>query len=161
MAALFCFRTGKPDHVVHRPDRPAEGSRPAGAASRRQPGQARRCARAVPRHQRPVYRTAQADGRLGQGGTPRRRQSRQPGQGRTHRDARPSARGARARRCRPATRHRLHRAGPPPSGHTSASPVHHQYSGSVSPFQANTGIPRGFSGVPPLAGRPTATAAAA
>jgi hypothetical protein len=33
--------------------------------------------------------------------------------------------------------------GPLPSGHTSASTVHHQYSGSVSPFHANTGVPRG------------------
>ena len=35
--------------------------------------------------------------------------------------------------------------GPPPSGQTSASTVHHQYSASVSPFHANTGMPRGFS----------------
>src|SRR5678815_4481511 len=48
--------------------------------------------------------------------------------------------------------------GPLPSGHTSASTVHHQYSSSVSPFHANTGMPLGFSAVPP---RPTATAAAA
>ena len=53
------------------------------------------------------------------------------------------------------------RVGPEPSGHSSASPVHHQYSSSVSPFQANTGMPRGFSGVPPVFGRPTTTAAAA
>jgi hypothetical protein len=51
--------------------------------------------------------------------------------------------------------------GPAPSGHTSASRVHHQYSSSVSPFQAKTGMPRGSSGVPPVSGRPTATAAAA
>ena len=51
--------------------------------------------------------------------------------------------------------------GPLPSGHTSASFVHHQYSSSVSPFQANTGMPRGFAAVPPVSGRPTATAAAA
>ena len=43
----------------------------------------------------------------------------------------------------------------------SASDVHHQYSSSVSPFQANTGMPRGFSIVPPVSGRPTTTAAAA
>ena len=36
--------------------------------------------------------------------------------------------------------------------------MHHQYSSSVSPFQANTGTPRGSSGVP---SGPTATAAAA
>src|SRR3954447_6862056 len=36
--------------------------------------------------------------------------------------------------------------------------VHHQYSSSVSPFQANTGTPFGSSGVP---SGPTATAAAA
>src|SRR3712207_6906384 len=35
--------------------------------------------------------------------------------------------------------------------------VHHQYSGSVSPFQANTGTPAGCSGVP----SPTTIAAAA
>src|SRR5205085_3847327 len=46
----------------------------------------------------------------------------------------------------------------PPSGHTSACFVHHQYSSSVSPFQAKTGTPLGSSGVPSL---PTATAAAA
>ena len=34
--------------------------------------------------------------------------------------------------------------GPLPSGHTSASTVHHQYSSSVSPFHANTGMPFGF-----------------
>jgi hypothetical protein len=51
--------------------------------------------------------------------------------------------------------------GPLPSGHIRASLVHHQYSSSVSPFQANTGMPRGFSGVPPVSGRPTTTAAAA
>src|SRR5438128_317104 len=50
------------------------------------------------------------------------------------------------------------RSGPAPSGHTSASLVHHQYSSSVSPFQAKTAAPRGLAGVPP---RPTATAAAA
>ena len=53
------------------------------------------------------------------------------------------------------------RSGPRPSGQTSASFVHHQYSGSVSPFHAKTGTPRGAPGVPPLSGRPTATAAAA
>ena len=36
--------------------------------------------------------------------------------------------------------------------------MHHQYSSSVSPFQANTGMPLGSSGVP---SGPTATAAAA
>ncbi len=36
--------------------------------------------------------------------------------------------------------------------------MHHQYSSSVSPFQAYTGTPRGSSGVP---SGPTATAAAA
>jgi hypothetical protein len=50
------------------------------------------------------------------------------------------------------------RSGPDPSGHRSASWVHHQYSSSVSPFQAKTGVPWGDSGVPFL---PTATAAAA
>ena len=46
----------------------------------------------------------------------------------------------------------------PPSGQESARSVHHQYSSSVSPFQAKTGMPRGLSGVP---SGPTATAAAA
>ena len=31
--------------------------------------------------------------------------------------------------------------GPSPSGHVSACSVHHQYSSSVSPFQAKTGMP--------------------
>src|SRR5215468_5251401 len=48
--------------------------------------------------------------------------------------------------------------GPSSPGQVSAWSVHHQYSLSVSPFQANTGTPRGFSGVP---SGPTATAAAA
>ena len=48
--------------------------------------------------------------------------------------------------------------GPSPSGQRSTCSVHHQYSSSVSPFQANTGTPLGFSGVPV---GPTATAAAA
>ena len=48
--------------------------------------------------------------------------------------------------------------GPPPSGHCSTCSVHHQYSSSVSPFQANTGTPLGESTVP---SGPTATAAAA
>jgi hypothetical protein len=54
--------------------------------------------------------------------------------------------------------------GPPPaspapfSAQVSAWSVHHQYSSSVSPFQANTGMPCGSSGVP---SGPTATAAAA
>ncbi len=51
--------------------------------------------------------------------------------------------------------------GPLPSGHSSASFVHHQYSSSDSPFQANTGVPCGFCGVPPFSGGPTTTAAAA
>ncbi len=51
--------------------------------------------------------------------------------------------------------------GPLPSGHTRHSTVHHQYSSSVSPFHANTGMPRGLATVPPVSGRPTATAAAA
>src|SRR5437588_876595 len=48
--------------------------------------------------------------------------------------------------------------GPPPSGQRSTCSVHHQYSSSVSPFQAYTGAPRGSSGVP---SGPTTTAAAA
>src|SRR4029079_11012560 len=51
--------------------------------------------------------------------------------------------------------------GPEPSGHTSASTVHHQYSSSVSPFQAQNGVPFGDAAVPPVSGRPTTTAAAA
>src|ERR1044072_8504480 len=51
--------------------------------------------------------------------------------------------------------------GPVPSGHTSASTVHHQYSSSDSPFHANTGVPFGAWGVPPVSGRPTTTAAGA
>ncbi len=47
--------------------------------------------------------------------------------------------------------------GPCP-GHNRARSVHHQYSSSVSPFQANTGTPAGLSTVPV---GPTATAAAA
>ena len=39
--------------------------------------------------------------------------------------------------------------------------MHHQYSSSVSPFHAKTGVPFGFSSVPPVSGRPTTTAAAA
>src|SRR5437660_1488129 len=46
----------------------------------------------------------------------------------------------------------------PPSGQVSACSVHHQYSSSVSPFQANTGTPCGASGVP---WAPTTAAAAA
>src|SRR6266853_5336257 len=38
--------------------------------------------------------------------------------------------------------------GPSSSGQVSACSVHHQYSSSVSPFQANTGTPRRSSGVP-------------
>ena len=48
--------------------------------------------------------------------------------------------------------------GPGWPGQVSACSVHHQYSGRVSPFQANTGMPLGSSGVP---SGPTATAAAA
>src|SRR5579872_2408239 len=48
--------------------------------------------------------------------------------------------------------------GPSLSGQVSASSVQRQYSSSVSPFQAKTGMPRGLSGVP---SGPTATAAAA
>ncbi len=48
--------------------------------------------------------------------------------------------------------------GPPPPGQESACSVHHQYSSSVSPFQANTGTPLGASTVP---SGPTTTAAAA
>ncbi len=45
-----------------------------------------------------------------------------------------------------------------PSGQVSAWSVHHQYSSSVSPFQAKTGTPFGSSGVP---SGPTTIAAAA
>ena len=38
--------------------------------------------------------------------------------------------------------------GPLPSGQVSICSVHHQYSGSVSPFQAKTGTPAGASTVP-------------
>jgi hypothetical protein len=48
--------------------------------------------------------------------------------------------------------------GPSWPGQVSAWPVHHQYSWSVSPFQAKTGMPCGSAGVP---SGPTATAAAA
>src|SRR5580704_3364981 len=48
--------------------------------------------------------------------------------------------------------------GPTSPGQVRACCVHHQYSPSVSPFQANTGMPLGSSGVP---SGPTATAAAA
>ena len=48
--------------------------------------------------------------------------------------------------------------GPSPSGHVIICSVHHQYSSSVSPFQANTGTPDGLSTVP---FGPTAIAAAA
>ena len=48
--------------------------------------------------------------------------------------------------------------GPPPSGQRSTCSVHHQYSSSVSPFQAKTGTPWGSSTVP---SGPTAMAAAA
>src|SRR5437763_5752037 len=46
----------------------------------------------------------------------------------------------------------------PSSRKHSARSVHHQYSSSVSPFQAKTGTPAGAAAVPP---GPTATAAAA
>src|SRR3954464_5705796 len=49
-------------------------------------------------------------------------------------------------------------SGPEPSGQVSICSVHHQYSSSVSPFQAKTGMPCGLSGVPVL---PTTIAAAA
>ena len=49
-------------------------------------------------------------------------------------------------------------SGPLPSGQVSICSVHHQYSSSVSPFQAKTGMPDGFSGVP---FGPTTIAAAA
>ena len=45
-----------------------------------------------------------------------------------------------------------------PAGHVIICSVHHQYSSSVSPFQANTGTPWGSSAVP---SGPTTTAAAA
>src|SRR6266566_5766254 len=48
--------------------------------------------------------------------------------------------------------------GPSPPGQVIASSVQRQYSPSVSPFQAKTGMPFGSSGVP---SGPTATAAAA
>ena len=48
--------------------------------------------------------------------------------------------------------------GPSPSGHVIICSVHHQYSSSVSPFQANTGTPCGSSGEPD---GPATTAAAA
>ena len=48
--------------------------------------------------------------------------------------------------------------GPSWPGQVSACSVHHQYSSSVSPFHANTGIPCGSSGVP---SGPTTIAAAA
>ena len=49
-------------------------------------------------------------------------------------------------------------SGPVPSGQVSICSVHHQYSSSVSPFQANTETPCGLSGVP---SGPTTIAAAA
>src|SRR3984957_6348184 len=48
--------------------------------------------------------------------------------------------------------------GPAASGQVRACSVHHQYSASVSPFQAKTGMPLGSSAVP---SGPTAMAAAA
>ena len=53
------------------------------------------------------------------------------------------------------------RFGPLPSGQFRAWNVHHQYSARLSPFQAKTGDPLGFCGVPPWVGGPTTTAAAA
>ena len=53
------------------------------------------------------------------------------------------------------------RVGPAKPLHASMRSVHHQYSSSVSPFHAKTGTPRGSSGVPPVPGWPTTTAAAA
>ncbi len=50
------------------------------------------------------------------------------------------------------------RLGPPPSGQARACSVHHQYSSSDSPFQANTGTPRRSSALP---SGPATTAAAA
>ena len=50
------------------------------------------------------------------------------------------------------------RLGPSPSGHSRTWRVAHQYSSSVSPFQANTGTPRRSSGEP--SGPHTAAAAA-
>src|SRR3954465_11215001 len=50
--------------------------------------------------------------------------------------------------------------GPLPSPHPSAWLGHHQYSSSVSPFPANTGVPFGLASGPPVSGRPTTTAAA-
>src|SRR3954452_549029 len=58
----------------------------------------------------------------------------------------------------PSSRIMLGPVAPSEEGQVSACSVHHQYSGSVSPFHANTGTPWGFSGVP---SGPTATAAAA
>src|SRR3954463_9203028 len=49
-------------------------------------------------------------------------------------------------------------SGPEPSGQVSICSVHHQYSSSVSPFQAKTGTPCGLSAVP---FGPTTIAAAA
>ena len=60
-----------------------------------------------------------------------------------------------------ASRRRRRRAacsGPCRPARSSICSVHHQYSGSVSPFQAKTGTPGGASTVP---SRPTTTAAAA
>jgi hypothetical protein len=48
--------------------------------------------------------------------------------------------------------------GPRPSPKSNNCIVHHQYSSSVSPFQAKTGVPEGLSTVP---SGPTTTAAAA
>jgi hypothetical protein len=50
------------------------------------------------------------------------------------------------------------RFGPSKPSHSKICSVHHQYSSSVSPFQAKTGTPAGWSTVPV---GPTATAAAA
>ncbi len=58
----------------------------------------------------------------------------------------------------PSSRIMLGPSSPLVTGHVIICSVHHQYSSSVSPFQANTGMPCGSSAVP---WGPTATAAAA
>ena len=69
----------------------------------------------------------------------------------------PCARTASRRR-----RRRRSASGPLPSGHTSASFVHHQYSSSVSPFHAKTGSAlRILDACRRSPGGPTTTAAAA
>ena len=110
-------------------------------------------------HARPLRRVvaqaalqeAEHDGELG---------ARTPSSGRA---PRPPARTRRP--CAPAAWRRHRRRGSCSgrrrrlrTGHVIICSVHHQYSSSVSPFQANTGMPCGSSGVP---FGPTATAAAA